>query len=78
MITRLEMCHFRADRNNCAGRLVAESERLANDDVAVSEVVVIVKIGTAETGGLDGDLDFVVGGLGKLTLFLFNALVYIV
>lgn len=29
---------------------MAEGERFANDDVAVAEVVVVVKIGTTEAG----------------------------
>jgi len=49
---------------------VAESERLAYDNVAIAEVIVVVKIRTAKTSRLNSDLDFIAGRFRKLTLFL--------
>lgn len=51
---------------------MAESQGLTDDDVAVAKVVVVVKIGATEAGGLDGDLDFVAGRLWKLSLLLYD------
>lgn len=42
-----------ADGGDDACGFVAEGERFLNDDVAVAVVVEVVKIGTAEAGGLD-------------------------
>jgi len=38
---------------------VAESEGLAEEDIAVAEVVVVVKVAAAETGGCYADLQFI-------------------
>lgn len=37
---------------------MAECQGLLHDDVAVAVVVEVVEVGTAEAGGLHGDLDF--------------------
>ncbi|KAI9163627.1 sorbitol dehydrogenase [Paramyrothecium foliicola] len=59
-----------ADGDNGAAGLVAEGEGLADEDVAVAVVVEVVQVRAAEAGGLNGDLDLVGRGGGKLTLFL--------
>lgn len=53
-----------------AGGFVAEGEGLADEDVAVAEVGVVVEVAAAEACGGDVDLDFVGGGWGDLTGFL--------
>lgn len=59
-----------ANSNNGAARLVAKSERLANNDVAVAAMIVVVQVGAAKAGGLDGDLDFVGSGSCNVSIFL--------
>jgi hypothetical protein len=59
-----------ADGEDGAAGLVAEGERLADEDVAVAEVVEVVQVGAAEAGGLYGYLDFVAAGGGEVSGFL--------
>lgn len=47
-----------ADGHDHTGGLVAEREGLADDDIAVAVVVVVVQVGAAETCRADGDLEF--------------------
>jgi hypothetical protein len=69
-VTGGEVGHGRADSDDGAGGLVAEGQGLADDDVAVAEVVEVVKVGAAEAGSLDGDLDLIARGGGEVTLLL--------
>lgn len=61
---------IRANGEDCAGRLMAETQGLADEDVAVAVVVVVVKIGAAEAGGLDGNLDLIGGESRDDSVFL--------
>lgn len=45
----LEIRHRGANSGNDSGRFMAETERFANEDVAVAEVGVVVQIAAAET-----------------------------
>jgi len=49
---------------------MAQTEWLANEDVAISEVVIVVKVGATEAGGLDGYLDFVRGERSEVSILL--------
>lgn len=69
-VTSDEVGDGRTDSDDGAAGLVAQGQGLADDDVAVAEVVKIVQVGTTEAGGLDGDLDLIAGGRGKLSLLL--------
>lgn len=69
-ITRSQGCHIRANGYDCASRLVAKSHGLPDNDVAISVVVEVVKIGAAKTSGLHSDLDFITAGFGDFSFFL--------
>lgn len=69
-VARSQVLDGGADGGDGAGGLVTEGEGLADDDVAVAVVVEVVQVGAAEAGGLDGDLDLVGGGGGKVARFL--------
>lgn len=53
-----------ADGGDGAGGLVAEGHGLADEDVAVAVVAVVVQVGAAEPRGLHGDLDL--AGRGRV------------
>lgn len=59
-----------ADGRDDAGGLVAQGQRLADQDVAVAEVGVVVQVAAAEAGAGDADLEFVGGGAGEVAGFL--------
>lgn len=69
-VTSNEVGDGRTDCDDGATGLVAQGQGLADDDVAVAEVVEVVQVGATEAGGLDGDLDLIAGGRGKLSLLL--------
>lgn len=48
-----------ADGGDYAGGFMAEHDRLANLEVTVATMRVVVEVRTTETGGSDGDLDLV-------------------
>lgn len=49
---------------------MAESQRLADEDIAVAVVGVVVQVAAAEAGAVDCDLDFVCRGGGQAAGFL--------
>lgn len=49
---------------------MAEGQGLANDDVAVTVVRIVVKVGATEPCGLDGNLDFIGRGGREIAVFL--------
>jgi len=59
LVSGLEVRDGGAYGADYAGGLVAEREGFADEDVAVSEVGVVVEVAAAEAGGRYLDLDFV-------------------
>lgn len=57
-------CDVVADCGDFPCGFVAEHERLADDENAVSAVAVVVHVCSADSGGSDSDLDFVWGRRG--------------
>lgn len=70
-ISSSDVLHISANSNNGAAGFVAEGEGLTNDDVAVAAMVVVVQVGAAEAGGLDGNLDLVGSGGCDVSVFLY-------
>lgn len=70
VVAGLEVCHRRADGGDGAGRLVAQGHGLTHLDVAVAVVAVVVQVGAAEAGRLDGHQDFVRLEVWEGALFL--------
>lgn len=66
----LEGCDGGADCCDDAGGFVAEGEGLADEDVAVAEVRVVVEVATAETCARDRNLEFVRLRGGERACFL--------
>ena len=50
---------------------MTKCEGLANDDVAVAAMVVVVQVGSAQTGGLDGNLNLVGSRSRDVSVFLY-------
>lgn len=70
VVADLEVGHACADGRDDAGRLVAQGQGLADDDVAIAVVVEVVQVGAAKARGLYGDLDLVAGRCRQDALFL--------
>ena len=49
---------------------MAQAEWLANENIALSKVVVVVEVRATEASGLDGYLDFICGERSKVSVFL--------
>lgn len=70
MVAYGEVGDVGGDSSDDAAGLVAQSEGLPHEDVAVAEVVEVVQVGAAKPCGLDGDLDFARRKGGEFSLFL--------
>jgi hypothetical protein len=69
-VPRHQVRDTRSNCDNSSAGLVAERQRLSNNNVSISVVAEVMQVGATETGRLHRDLNFVCCGLREVAVFL--------